>query len=452
LDGAARREKGLAWLELHRLEALECGRILLLGWIGFEWNGIQASRRRTTMKSALPAPRNTGSEVPRKKALGFVVLIGVVSLLADMTYEGARSIAGPFLGLLGASGTAVGIVAGAGELVGYGLRLVSGLISDRTRRYWAITIAGYAINLAAVPMLALAGRWEVAAALLIAERMGKAIRTPARDAMLSHASSRLGAGWAFGLHEALDQTGAVAGPLIVAAVLSARGDYRSGFAILLVPALLALAVLLAARALYPRPHDLEPTAPPLEAAGFPRAYWLYLGAIGLVAAGYADFPLIAYHLQRTAVVPEHWVPVFYAVAMGVDALAALVFGYFFDRIGMAVLVAATLLSCLFAPLAFLGGFRMALVGMALWGIGMGAQESVMRAAVARMVSADRRGSAYGFFNAGYGAAWFAGSALLGVLYDVSLPALITFSVAAQLAAIPLFLATSRHIGRTGHDA
>jgi len=392
-----------------------------------------------------------GNDISRRSALGFVVLLGVVSLLADMTYEGARSIAGPYLAALGASGAIVGIVAGFGELVGYGLRLVSGPISDRTRRYWAMTVTGYAINLLAVPLLALAGRWEVAAGLMVAERIGKAIRNPPRDAMLSHATSRLGAGWAFGLHEALDQTGAVAGPLIVAAVLHARHSFRDSFASLLIPALLALAVLLVARALYPRPQDLEPSAPAMKSRGFPRVYWLYLGGVGLVAAGFVDFPLIAYHFQRTGSVSQNWIPVFYAVAMGVDAIAALVFGRLFDRKGLSVLVVVSLVCSLFAPLAFLGGFWVALLGMALWGIGMGAQESVMRAAVATMVPPDRRGSAYGFFNAGYGLAWFAGSALLGVLYDVSLPALIAFSVAAQLASVPLFLQAGKRMNELRGD-
>lgn len=387
----------------------------------------------------------TQGEFPRKKALRFVILLGAVSLFADVTYEGARSIAGPFLAVLGASGAVVGIVAGFGELVGYGLRLVSGLISDRTGRYWTVTVFGYVVNLAAVPLLALAGRWELAAALLIAERVGKAIRTPARDAMLSHTARRLGPGWAFGLHEALDQTGAVAGPLIVAGILHASDSYRTSFAILLIPALVAIAVLLVARALYPRPQDLEPTSPELMFSGLPRAYWLYLAAVGLVAAGYVDFPLIAYHFQHTAVLSQSWIPVFYAVAMGVDAIAALAFGRLFDRIGLSALIGVSLVSSLCAPLAFLGGFRVALLGMVFWGIGMGAQESVMRAAVAVMVPPDRRGSAYGFFNAGYGAAWFLGSALLGALYDISVPALIVFSVVVELASGPLILVAKKHM-------
>ncbi len=384
-------------------------------------------------------PRTRSLDVAKGTALKFVVLLGVVSLFADMTYEGARSITGPYLAVLGASATVVGLVAGFGELIGYGLRLVSGYLSDRTGRYWAITLVGYAVNMLAVPLLALAGNWEIAALLIVAERTGKAIRTPARDAMLSHATSEIGRGWGFGLHEAMDQIGAVLGPLIVAAVLYVRGDYQTGFVLLLIPALLALGVLVAARLIYPHPGELEVDIPAPATRGFSRVFWLYLAAVGLIAAGYADFPLIAYHFEKAATVSASWIPIFYAIAMGVDALAALVFGRLFDRFGLTILVVVALLSALFAPLVFLGGFALALLGMALWGIGMGAQESIMRAAIAGMIPPDRRGTAYGVFNTGYGVFWFAGSALMGVLYDRSLPLLIVFSVIAQLAAIPLLL-------------
>ncbi len=370
----------------------------------------------------------------------FVVMLGLVSLLADVTYEGARSITGPFLALLGASGAVVGVVAGLGELVGYGLRLVSGYLADRTGRYWAITLGGYAVNLLAVPLLALAGSWEVAAVLIVAERMGKAIRAPARDAMLSHATSHVGHGWGFGLHEAMDQAGAVLGPLLMAAALAFRQSYRLGFAVLLVPALLALATLALARLRYPTPRDFEEkAATALEDGRFPRRFWLYLAAVALVALGYADFPLIAYHFKQAGVAPDTWIPLLYAVAMGVDALAALLFGRLFDRIGLPVLAGAVLLAAGFTPLVFLGGFEAALAGMALWGIGMGAQESIMRAVIPTMVPPERRGTAYGFFNAGYGLFWFAGSATMGFLYDVSMPALIAFSVTAQLAAVPVLI-------------
>src|SRR3989442_1932623 len=258
-----------------------------------------------------------GGAVPSlagRTASGFVVMIGVVSLFADMTYEGARSVTGPFLAVLGASAAVVGVVAGFGELIGYAVRLVSGYLGDRTRKYWTITLWGYALNMVAVPLLALAGRWETAALLMIAERLGKAIRTPPRDVLLSHAAAQMGRGWAFGLHEALDQIGAVAGPLLVAAILYAQGGYRWAFGTLLVPALLALAFLVAARLLYPQPRDFEPAETVRSEGGFPRIFWIYLASVAFLAAGYADFPLIAYHLKKVSVAADGSIPLLYALA------------------------------------------------------------------------------------------------------------------------------------------
>ncbi len=385
------------------------------------------------------------------RSLTFVVLLGLVSLLADMTYEGARSITGPFLATLGASGAVVGFVAGMGELVGYVLRLVSGYISDRTRRYWLLTFTGYTVNLLAVPLLALTGHWLAASTLIVLERLGKAIRTPARDAMLSHATRQMGHGWGFGLHEAMDQVGAVAGPLIVFATLSLRNDYRTAFAVLMAPALLALLTLSIARYQFPRPQDLEPRTVALHTHGFSTTYWLYLGAVGLVAAGYADFPLMAYHFGKTEVVSPSHIALFYALAMGVDAVGALVLGRLFDRIGFHTLTLAAVLSAGFAPLAFLGGFWGAVAGVTLWGVGMSAQESVMRATVAKLVPAERRGTGFGVFHTGYGLAWFAGSALMGWLYDRSVMALVVFSVVAQLLAMVLFVWLARAHNRRLHS-
>jgi len=379
--------------------------------------------------------------VSRKTALKFVILLGVVSLFADATYEGARSIAGPYLAVLGAGAAAVGIVSGFGELVGYGLRSLFGYISDRTGKYWTMTILGYALNLMAVPLLALAGRWEIAAFLLIAERLGKSVRTPARDAMLSHATAKTGRGWGFGLHEAMDQIGAMLGPSVVGLVLYLKGGYRNALALLLIPALLALGVLTVARFLYPRPRDFEAEVVSRAQEGLPRTFWVYLAAVAFLAAGFIDFPLIAFHFKKAAVVSDVWVPGFYAVAMGVDALAALVFGRLFDRRGIPVMAVAAFISSLCAPLVFLGRASLALFGLVFWGVGMGAQESIMRAAIAGMVPPDRRGSAYGFFNTGYGVFWFLGSALMGVLYVSSFRSMIVFSVAAQLISIPVFLRT-----------
>lgn len=386
-----------------------------------------------------PELNENNKNISKLTALRFIILIGIVSLFADITYQGANSIKGSFLSILGANATTVGIVAGFGELVGYCLRLVSGYISDRTRKYWLITFIGYILNMIAVPAIALAGRWEIAAFLMITERIGKAIRNPARDAMLSHASKEIGRGRGFGLHEALDQIGAVLGPLSVAGVLYFNNSYRIGFGMLLIPAIFALGTLAKARQLYPQPHNLEKVSPELETRGFPKKFWLYITAIALVAAGYADFPLIAYHFKKVSIVSDTWIPLFYAITMGVDALAALFFGYLYDRKGISILIITTLVATPFAPLVFLGGFYTALTGMILWGVGMGAQESIMRAAIAEMVPANRRGTGYGIFNMGYGICWFLGSATMGVFYDFSLTVLIIFSIVSQLASIPLLL-------------
>jgi predicted MFS family arabinose efflux permease len=374
----------------------------------------------------------------RRKAVRFVVLIGVVSLFADATYEGARAITGPFLAVLGASGTVVGLVAGFGELIGYGLRLASGYVADRSRRYWPITITGYAVNMLAVPVLALVGRWEIAAALMIAERVGKAIRTPPRDALLSHAAAAMGRGWAFGLHEALDQIGAVLGPVLVAAVLASRGGYHLAFGVLLVPAILALGFLAAARIRYPQPREFEPaTAGETSDGRFPRVFWIYLAAVAFLAAGYADFPLVAFHLKARAVVSDEAIPLLYALAMAADAGAALALGRLYDARGLRILILVPFLSLVFAPLVFSESVPLVLAGTVLWGLGMGAQESIVRAGIAGMISPERRGTAYGVFNAVYGLTWFSGSALMGVLYDVSIPALVVFSVVSQLVAVPV---------------
>jgi MFS family permease len=379
----------------------------------------------------------------KSAALKFVVMVGALSFFADFTYEGSRSILGPYLALLQASATTVGIVTGFGELLGYGLRLVSGRAADRTGKFWPITIFGYVVQMLSVPALALAGNWPMAALLIILERIGKAIRNPPRDVMLSHAAKEIGYGWAFGVHEALDQFGALFGPLLVAVVLALRGDYRFAFAVLLLPGVICLSLLLTARWLYPRPEEMEEAVPNVQTKGLPRVFWIYLAGASLVAAGFADFPLIAYHFEKTSSVIRNWVPIAYAVAMAVSGTGSLVFGRLFDRFGISILVPLTLLSALFAPLVFWGGFWAALAGAALWGLGMGVHESIIPAAVAPLVPLQRRASAYGLFTAGYGVFWFIGSALIGLLYDRSVPATIAFCVVLELAAIALFLVVGR---------
>lgn len=375
-----------------------------------------------------------------KAAMRFVLFLGVVSLFADITYEGARSIAGPYLALLGASGTIVGFTAGAGELLGYGLRFFFGLLSDKTRRYWALAIAGYGINLLAVPLLALTHHWESAIILLMTERIGKAVRSPAKDVLLSHAAAAVGRGWGFAVHEAMDQIGAMTGPLMVMLVLAIRDSYRYAFAVLAIPALLAILVLLLARMLYPHTQHFEENAerfPKNNVRKLPSRYWMYLGSVCLMAAGYADYPLVAFHIKSHAVFPDQWIPFFYSCAMGVDALSALVFGRWYDKKGLTALRAAIAVSSPFAVFAFSMVPMGIVAGIVLWGVGLGAQESIVRSVVAEMVPQHKRGAGFGLFNACFGAAWFLGSAVMGILYDISLPALMILSMVCQAGSLLL---------------
>jgi predicted MFS family arabinose efflux permease len=384
-----------------------------------------------------------------QQAFRFVFILGIVSLFADITYEGARSITGPFLGSLGASAAIVGFVAGLGEMLGYALRSVSGYFTDKTRKYWTAAFLGYAVNLFAVPTLALAGSWPMAAALIVAERTGKAIRRPAMDSMLSRAGKAIGHGWVFGLHEALDQTGATLGPLIVALVLFRRGGYRHAFAMLLIPAFLCLATLVFARLLYPRPQDLEgESAPRTEPKPLPKVYRLYLIAGGLIAAGFVDFSLIAFHFQKSGTVSQELIPVYYAASMSVSAVASLILGKLLDRHGLPVLLVAFVVSAFAAPLVFFETAKAELLGMIFWGIGLAAQESCLKAVLSVIVPPDKRSTAFGIFDAGFGVAWFAGSAIMGLLYDKSILALVVFSVALQVAALPLLVVATKQAPRS----
>lgn len=405
--------------------------------------------------SGAPAPEASSPDAPAtdksasRLALRFVILLGFASLFADFTYEGSRSILGPYLGALGASAAMIGIVTGFGEFVGYGLRLVSGRLADRTQRFWPIVLFGYVLQMAAVPLLAITTRWEWAAVLVILERTGKAIRNPPRDVMLSYAGRQLGGyGWVFGMHEAMDQTGAMLGPLLVSAVLGWQGSYHLAFAVLAIPAILNLACIGTARILYPQPHlldaELHAAAQPGSSERYPRRFWIYLAGAAAVAIGFADYPLIAFHFAEAGVVPGQWIAIFYAVAMGVSGGASLLFGRLFDRYGFPVLIGLSLLSAIFAPLVFLGGFWAALAGAAIWGLGKGVHESIIPAAVAPMVPANRRASAYGLFTAGYGLSWFAGSAAIGLLYGHSILAVVLFCIVFELAAVPLFVLAAGH--------
>ena len=394
----------------------------------------------------------------------FIILFGIVSLFSDMTHEGASSIRGAYLTLLGASAGAIGFASGPGELVGYSMRYVFGRLTDKTKQYWPMTIVGYILDIIAVPLLALVGEhgWVAACALLIIQRMGKAIKKPAKDTIMSFAASQEGTGKSFGLQELLDQIGAFLGPVLLYLVMLFRqqGDtfetYAFCFAVLAIPGAITLVLLFLTKHKFPNPELFEPEPKEYIPFKMKREFIFYIAGISLFAFGFIDYSLVLMHVSRTftslasglaetsSLVTEGTLPLLYAGAMLVDAVAALIFGYLYDKKGVAVLVLSTVLSAPFAIFVFAGkSVAVVLLGIALWGIGMGAQESILKAAVTTMVPKTSRATGYGIFECSFGVFWFLGSWLLGVLYDVSIPAMIAVSVLAQLAAIPLYLASAK---------
>lgn len=375
----------------------------------------------------------------RSNALRLILLLGIVSLFGDIIYEGSRSVAGPYLLLLGASAFTVAFIAGFGEFLGYAARLVSGYVADETGCHWTLVIAGY-LMIGAIPLLVFAELWEAAAILILIERLGKGIRSPPKDTILSHAAHQVGRGWGFGLHEALDQIGAVIGPLLFAVSLAVFGGYDAGFAVLAIPFILLVAALIYARRSAPDPAAFEKGSSPVpDQPVISRVLFPYGIFTALTMAGFAVFPLMAYHYSAASIVPEAQIPVFYAIAMAADALFALVIGKFYDRTGLSVLLAIPLVNLPIAALAFSGTYYGALAAAVLWGISMGGQETVLRAALADLTSIEKRGTAYGIFNTLYGGAWFAGSVVLGFLYEMDLRILIVYSVLMQTAALGVFL-------------
>lgn len=381
-------------------------------------------------------------------AMMFLLLMGVISLFSDMTHEGARSILGEYLDLAGASAATIGFVSGFGELCGYSLRMLSGFLADKTKKYWLLVILGYALQVLAIPALALIPQngWVVACGLVILERIGKAVKKPAKNTLVSFAASEVGVGKGFAFLEFLDQLGAFIGPVILFLIVSLKGTgtlfsaYRLCFALLGIPALITVGLVVFSRIRYPHPEIFEKAEEEAEPFRFKKPFVLYMIAISLFAFGFADFTLITLHAAKTQAFPESTLSLLYAAAMAVDAFAALFFGWLFDRIGVRALMLSTLLSTFFSGFVFLtGNPYLIAVGIVLWGVGMGAQESIMKAAVSKIVPCSMRSTGFGVFETGFGVAWFLGSWLLGALYDVNPALLVLISVASQMLAILFYV-------------
>jgi hypothetical protein len=392
----------------------------------------------------------------RRSAIHLILLFGLISLFGDIIYEGARSVNGPYLKTLGASAAVVGFVAGIGEFIGYAIRLLSGYFADKTKGYWVFTFLGYGL-LISVPLLALTGSWQVVALFIVFERLGKAIRAPAKDTIVSQASKQVGTGWGFGLQEAMDQIGATVGPLIFTVLFVSIGsgdrsiaDYQRGYHLLWLPYALVMICVVLAYIRVPDPEVLEiPTVKAKEPDKLTKVFWLYTLFSFIATMGFVNFVLIAYHLKAKHILSDAQIPLFYAAAMALDGAVALIIGRLYDRFkeksknersGLLTLISIPIISIFVPILGFSYHPALAVAGILLWGVVMGIHETIMKSAIADLTPLKKRGTGYGIFNTSYGLAVFAGSAMMGLLYDISIPTLVWITVVLQIVAVPVFFA------------
>jgi len=375
-------------------------------------------------------------------AFTFVLMMGIVNLFGDMTYEGGGSINGQFMAMLGATAAAISITAGLGEFLGYILRPVSGYIADKTQRYWMVTFVGYAINSFAVPAMVFAGSWPMAAGLILLERIGRAIRKPTVEAMLSYTTARHGKGWVYGVNTALDETGATLGPLLIALVLFLKGSYRTGYALLFITSVLVIVSLSIARATYPIPSRLE-EGTTAKGSEFSRSYWLYMAAGTCFAAGMMSYELVGFHLMTNQIISANSIPLLLAFATGSGVMASLILGKLYDRFELPTLLAAVFLSSLFSPILFFGGSYGVAAGVVFLGIAYATQDTLLKAIIAGVLPEGKRSSAFGLFYLGYGSGWLVGSVASGFLYSWSISFLAGFLMSAQLLSLPIFFIATR---------
>jgi MFS family permease len=378
----------------------------------------------------------------RKNAYLGILLLGIVSLMGDVVYEGSRGIVPSYLEFLGATALIVGLVGGLGDFLGYAARLVSGFLADTTRAYWFFIFLGYGL-IVSIPLLGLSLGLEIAVILVLLERFGKAFRSPSRDTVLSIISKDVGAGKAFGIHELLDQIGAVLGPLMVTFLMLSTDNYNFTFSFLFLPFLMLLVVLaytyrrIGSKAIAIEPKKIEGKK---ELA---RPFYIYTFAVLLNSVGLIPYTLILYKASGILQPTQQWiVPLIYLLIQGVDAPMALIAGYAYDKFGIGVLVMPFLLS-FFPPLLTMVGAELStLIAAAIvFGLVLGTQESIYRAAVSELTPISSRGTAYGIFNTAYGVGFLISGVLYGLLIELKLPfiAAVFYVSVTQVAATALLL-------------
>ncbi|HIK38215.1 MAG: MFS transporter [Geminocystis sp.] len=387
----------------------------------------------------------------RKNALTLIFLFGIISLLGDIIYEGARSVNGQYLNTLGVSAFVVGFVMGMGEFFGYFIRLFSGYIADRIGSYWFFVILGYGL-LMSVPLLSISDFWAIAALLIILERIGKGLRSPAKDTLVSHGTKNIGTGLGFGILEFVDQIGAVIGPLVFTFLFislqtpqKTTADYQRGYGLFWIPFLMLILILLFTFFRFKKLDKLQRLKANNSSPNIPKYFWIFLSFTFINTLGFVNFALIGYHLRSNQILPEGYIPFLYSVAMTVDAIFGIILGRLYDSLKLRnrhiyILLALPIITAITVSLGFSKTVVLTFPAICLWGGIMGAHETVMKAVVSDITSLSNRGTSFGIFHTIYGFATFLGGVIAGFLYDISVELMVGILILIELLAIPMFFA------------
>jgi MFS family permease len=359
---------------------------------------------------------NVKIKIMKNKPILVILLFGIVSLFGDIVYEGVRSISGPFLASVGATAVIIGFFSGLGEFLTYFLRVFSGYISDKKKIYWPLTIIGYSL-ICCLPFLAFAKIWQVAIILLLLERIGKAIRTPSRDTLISFAGKSIGYGKSFGIHEVLDQVGAVLGPLIFFFSLSKFKSYSVGFNLLWIPSFFLILTIFLARKNYNVDIEKEEKSYFSDESNINQNFLFYLLFVFFSLSGLITFPIISYHLSTKKIADSSHIPIFYLIAMGIDGLIAFFIGNLYDKIKHKTILLIPFLTAFLSFFILSANILFSIIGIIIFGVIIGCHETILRASIADIVPPSKRGFAYGVFNTVYGISLFLGSWLIGFLYE-----------------------------------
>lgn len=395
-------------------------------------------------------------------ALSIVIMFGIISMLGDMVHESARSVNGQYLSLVGVTAAQIGLVYGIGEFLGYALRLLAGSLLDRTGKHWLFMFIGYGLHIV-IPFMGVTQNWNFLLVFILLERIGKALRSPAKDTILSGVSeNQVGLGFAFGLQEALDQIGAFVGPLIFTAVFYILGknginEFQMGYQLLVIPFIILMLFLAFVYRKFTT-NNLRPVPPKGVASNrLQPVFWIYSIFTFFAAFGLLNFSLIGYHLKVQGIVSDAMIPILYAGAMAVDALIAVVIGKMYDRLkvstgkktgGVSILFIIPAMTFALPLLTLSHSVVLIVIGMVLMGIVLGTHETIMRSAIADLTPFHKRGLGYGLFNTFYGLALLLGSSLMGYLYDLNQTNLIIMlAILSEAIALILFFAMYRKIHR-----